>query len=67
MRVSGRPAAYKVEHTNALGQLFDEQLAAMVAGLEERLARRADQAKLIEGRAVETTALPGFARRALCK
>jgi hypothetical protein len=30
----------------------------MIADLEERIARRADQAKLIEGQATEITALP---------
>jgi len=48
----------KLKHTDPVKGLSDEQLAAMIAELEERIARRADQAKLIEGEAVETTALP---------
>ncbi len=52
------PREQKVEHVNALTGLSDEQLEAMIAELEERIARRAagSDAKLIE--AVETTALP---------
>jgi hypothetical protein len=51
---------HKVEHTNPLSSLSDEELAAMIAHLEESIAqqRAGDQAKLIEGQAVETTALP---------
>jgi hypothetical protein len=46
---------HKVEHTNPVSSLSDEELAAMVEHLKERIAR---QGKLIEGKAVETTALP---------
>jgi hypothetical protein len=52
------PREQKVEHVNALTGLSDEQLETMIADLEERIARRADQAKLIQGEAVETTVLP---------
>jgi hypothetical protein len=52
------PREYKIDHSNVVSSLTDEQLADMVADLEERIARRADQAKLIEGQEVETTALP---------
>jgi hypothetical protein len=52
------PREMKIEHTDPVKGLSDEQLAAMVAELEERIARRADQAKLIEGQAAETAALP---------
>ena len=52
------PREFKLEHRNAVADLSDEQLEAMIADLEERIARRAagSDAKLIE--AVETTALP---------
>jgi hypothetical protein len=52
------PKEHRVEHSNPLSPLSDEQLADMVAELEGRLARRAagGDSKLIE--AVETTALP---------
>ena len=52
----------KVEHTNAISGLSDEQLEAMIADIQDRLDRRAtgDQAKVIEGTAkptaIETTA-----------
>jgi hypothetical protein len=52
------PKEHRVEHSNPLSPLSDEQLADMVAELEGRLARRAagGDSKLIE--AVETTAFP---------
>ena len=56
------PRELKLEHSNAVAGLSDEQLADMVAELEERIARRAagDKAKVIEGTvepmAIETTA-----------
>ena len=52
------PRELKLEHRNAIAGLSDEQLEAMIEELTERIARRADQAKLIEGEAAETTALP---------
>jgi uncharacterized membrane protein len=52
------PREHKVEHSNVVSSLTDEQLADMIAYLEERLARPADQAKLIEGEAPEIAALP---------
>jgi hypothetical protein len=57
------PREHKIEHIDPLKALSDEQLALMVAELEERIARRlADSdAKLVEGTvepAIETTALP---------
>ena len=49
------PKEHKVEHTNALGELSDDQLAAMIehvrADLENRLANQR-VAKVIDGRAV---------------
>jgi hypothetical protein len=58
------PREMKIEHTDPVKALSDEQLAAMVAELEERIARRTagGDAKLIEGTveatAVEATTLP---------
>ena len=50
------PREMKVEHTNAISGLSDEQLDAMIAHLEESIARRAagGDAKLING-SVEAT------------
>jgi hypothetical protein len=46
----------KIEHTDPVKGLSDEKLAAMIAELEERIARRAGEgAKLIE---VEPTTSP---------
>ena len=49
------PREHKIEHGNPAGALSDEQLALMIAELEERIARRVagSDAKLIE---VEPTA-----------
>jgi hypothetical protein len=52
------PREMKIEHTDPVKGLSDEQLEAMISHLEERIARRTDQAKLIEGQAAEITALP---------
>jgi hypothetical protein len=52
------PREMKIEHIDRVKGLSDEQLEAMISHLEERIARRTDQAKLIEGQAVEITALP---------
>jgi hypothetical protein len=56
------PREMKIEHPDPIKGLSDEQLAAMLAELEERIARRTadSDAKLIEGTAtaIETTALP---------
>ena len=51
------PREMKIEHTDPVKGLSDEQLAAMIRELEERIARRTagGEAKLIEG-TVETTA-----------
>src|SRR5262245_25120713 len=43
------PREHKVEHSNPASSLTDEQLADIIAELEERIARRAGEgAKLIE-------------------
>ena len=53
------PREHKVEQTNVITGLSDEQLEAMIEDIQDRLDRRAagDQAKVIEGEAVETTAV----------
>jgi hypothetical protein len=45
------PREHKIEHSNVVSSLTDEQLADMIAELEERITRRAAgfDAKLIEG------------------
>src|SRR5262245_66187219 len=57
------PRELKIEHANPASALSDEELAQMIAELEERIARRvaAGDAKQIEGTlepAVEPTVLP---------
>jgi hypothetical protein len=57
------PREHKIEHGNPASALSDEQLALMIAELEERIARRVadSDVKLIEGTvepAVEATTLP---------
>ena len=52
------PREHKVEQTNPVSGLSDEVLATMVEHLQERIARHANQGKLIEGQAAEITALP---------
>jgi hypothetical protein len=52
------PREHHVEHSNPLSGLSDEMLADMIGELEERLARRADQAKVIEAKAIDVPALP---------
>jgi hypothetical protein len=58
------PREHKVEHTNAVSELSDEQLEAMIEHIKSSLERRAagDKAKVIEGTAeriaVVTTVSP---------
>ena len=53
------PREHKVEHSNAVSGLSDEELEAAIEHIKASLAARGgNQAKLIEGEAVETTALP---------
>ena len=59
------PREHKVEHSNALKNLSDEQLETMIAHLETSLAAQAGApAKMIEGTieptAVEATAPPAL-------
>ena len=60
------PREMKIEHTDPVKGLSDEQLAAMVAELEQRIARRAGEgAKLIEENLqLETRPLALEARKA---
>ena len=53
------PKEHKVEHTNPYGNMSTEQIEAYIAEIQDRLDRRAagDQAKLIDGEPVETTAV----------
>jgi hypothetical protein len=54
------PKEMKLEHTNRLASLTDEQLDEAI---EEMLARRSgESAKVIEGEAEEVSALPAPAR-----
>src|SRR6476661_1949242 len=57
------PRELKLEHRNAVADLSDEQLEAMIADLEERIAAKAAAAKVIEGQAVEHPALPAPPKR----
>ena len=56
------PREMKIEHTDPVKCLSDKQLAAIIAELEERIARRvADgdaKLKTVEATAIATTALP---------
>ena len=50
----------KLEHTNRLASLTDEQLAEAIEAIEETLARKAgDRATLIEGEAEVVPSLAG--------
>jgi hypothetical protein len=55
------PREHKLEHTNPLGELSDEQLAAMIehvrGQLEERL-RTERVAKVVNGKAIVSSRLP---------
>jgi hypothetical protein len=52
------PKEHKVEHTDTYTNLSTEQIQAYIAEIQDRLDRRAagNQAKVIDGEAVETTA-----------
>ena len=51
------PREHKIEHSNAVSELSDEQLEAMIEHIQERLERRAAAAKTIDGELV-APALP---------
>jgi hypothetical protein len=54
----------KVEHTNALSGLSDEELETMIEHLKERIAEKLEEAKVINGEAKPVEALPGPAKQA---
>ena len=52
------PKEHKLEHSNAISSLSDEELDAAIEHFKAKLAARAGEtAKIIEGEAVETTAV----------
>jgi hypothetical protein len=53
------PREHKVDHTNAITSLSDEELDAAIEYIKASLAARAGEtAKVIDGEVVETTGLP---------
>jgi histidinol dehydrogenase len=52
------PRQHKVEHSNAIKNLTDEQLEAMIEQLEVSLEAQAQSAKVIEGEAGVVPSLP---------
>ena len=52
------PREMKVEHSNAIKDLTDEQLEAMIEYLEASLEAQAQSAKVIEGEAEVVPSLP---------
>ena len=52
------PREHKVEHSNALKELTDEQLEAMIEHLKASLEAQAQSAKVIEGEAEVVLSLP---------
>src|SRR5262245_48545881 len=58
------PREMKVEHSNAIKNLTDEQLDAMIEHLTASLEAQAQSAKLIDGELVDAAALPAPDTRA---
>ena len=56
------PREHKVEHSNAIKDLTDEQLDAMIEYLKASLEAQAQSAKVIEGEAGVVPSLPAPAR-----
>ena len=56
------PREMKVEHSNAIKDLTDEQLEAMIEYLKASLEAQAQSAKVIEGEAEVVPSLPVPAR-----
>src|SRR5437016_1503309 len=56
------PREHKVEHSNAIKNLTDEQLEAMIEHLEVSLETQAQSAKVIEGEVGVVPSLPAPAR-----
>jgi hypothetical protein len=51
------PRDIRVEHHNPVGDLSNEQLDLMIATLTERLEAKANEAKVIDGQAIELESL----------
>src|SRR5262245_7456461 len=58
------PREHKVEHSNAIKDLTDEQLEVMIEHLKALLEAKAQSAKVIDGELVDATALPAPDTRA---
>ena len=58
------PREHKVEHSNALKDLTDEQLEAMIEHLKASLEAQAQSGKVIDGELVDAAALPTPGTRA---
>jgi hypothetical protein len=52
------PREHRVEHSNAIKDLTDEQLEAMIEHLKASLEAQAQSAKVIEGQAQVVPSLP---------
>ncbi len=53
------PKEMKVEHSNAIKNLTDEQLEAMIEYLKASLEAQAQSMKVIEGDVIKAASLPG--------
>jgi hypothetical protein len=58
------PREMKIEHSNAIKNLTDEQLEAMIEYLKASLEAQAQSAKVIDGELVDAAALPTPGTRA---
>src|SRR6516225_6648799 len=58
------PREHKVEHSNPLKELTDEQLVAMIEYFEASLEAQAQGAKMVDGKLVDAAALPAPDTRA---
>jgi hypothetical protein len=58
------PREHKVEHSNALKDLSDEQLDTMIEHLKASLEAKAQSAKVVDGELVDAAALPAPDTRA---
>jgi histidinol dehydrogenase len=56
------PREHRIEHSNAIKDLTDEQLEAMIEHLKASLEAQAQSAKVIEGEAEVVPSLPAPAR-----
>ena len=58
------PREHKVEHSNPLKELTDEELEAMIEHLKASLEAQAQGAKVVDGKLVDAAALPAPDTRA---